>query len=68
MKKVLFACYGSGHVRMVIPVARELQDSGRAQVQVLGLTTAAQVVRDAGLPLLQVKDFVRPGDAAALAP
>ncbi|MBK0394302.1 UDP-glycosyltransferase [Ramlibacter algicola] len=67
MKKVLFVCYGSGHVRMVVPVARALQDSSRAQVQVLGLTTAAQVVRDAGLPLLQVKDFVRPGDDAALA-
>lgn len=67
MKKVLFVCYGSGHVRMVLPVARALQASGRAQVQVLGLTTAAGVVRDAGLPPLQVKDFVGPGDAAALA-
>jgi len=67
MKKVLFVCYGSGHVRMVLPVARALQASGRAQVQVLGLTTAATVVRDAGLPLLQVKDFAGPGDATALA-
>lgn len=67
MKKALFACYGSGHVRMLLPVARALQDSGRARVQVLGLTTAAAEVRAAGLPLLQVKDFVEPGDAAALA-
>lgn len=67
MKRVLFVCYGSGHVRMVVPVARALQHSGRAQVQVLGLTTAAAEVRAAGLPLLQVKDFVEPGDAAALA-
>lgn len=67
MKKVLFACYGSGHVRMVLPVARALQASGRVQVQVLGLTTAAAVVREAGLPLLQVKDFVEAGDANALA-
>ena len=67
MKKVLFACYGSGHVRMLLPVARALRDSGRAQVQVLGLTTAAADVRAAGLPLLQVKDFVQPGDEAALA-
>ncbi len=66
MKSVLFACYGSGHVRMVLPVARALQDSGRARVQVLGLTTAAAEVREAGLPLLQLKDFVEPGDAAAL--
>jgi hypothetical protein len=66
MKKVLFVCYGSGHVRMVLPVARALQASGRANVQVLGLTTAAAAVREAGLPLLQVKDFVEPSDQAAL--
>lgn len=67
MKKVLFACYGSGHVRMVLPVARRLQERGLAQVQVLGLTTAAGEVRDAGLPLLQFKNFLEEGDAAALA-
>jgi hypothetical protein len=67
MKKVLFACYGSGHVRMVLPVAKALHESGRAQVKVLGLTTAAPVVREAGLPLLQFKDFVAPGDEDALA-
>lgn len=67
MKRVLFVCYGSGHVRMVVPVARALQASGRAQVQVLALTTAAPVVREAGLPLLQFKDFVDAGDADALA-
>ena len=67
MKSVLFVCYGSGHVRMVLPVARALQGSGRARVQVLGLTTASEAVREAGLPLLQVKDFVEPGDDCALA-
>lgn len=65
-QKVLFVCYGSGHVRMVLPVARALQASGRAQVQVLALTTAAGVVREAGLPLLQFKDFVEAKDATAL--
>ncbi len=67
MKKVLFVCYGSGHVLMVVPVAKALQAAGLAQVQVLGLTTAASVVRAAGLPLLQFKDFVEPGDEASLA-
>jgi hypothetical protein len=67
MKKVLFVCYGSGHVRMAVPVARALRDQGLADVQVLGLTTAAPVVRDAGLPLLQFKDFVGPADEPALA-
>ncbi len=67
MRQVLFACYGSGHVRMVVPVAKALRESGLARVQVLGFTTAAPVVRAAGLELLQVKDFLEPGDAAALA-
>lgn len=67
MKKVLFVCYGSGHVRMVVPVARALKDAGSAQVRVLGLTTAAPVVRAAGLPLLQFKDFAEARDEAALA-
>lgn len=66
MKKVLFVCYGGGHVAMVLPVARALARQGRVQVQVLGLTTAAPVVRQAGLQLLQFKDFLRDGDAAAL--
>ncbi|MES3002068.1 MAG: UDP-glycosyltransferase [Pseudomonadota bacterium] len=66
MKKVLFVCYGSGHVRMVVPVARALMAQGMAEVAVLGLTTAAPVVRAAGLPLLQVKDFVEAGDELAL--
>lgn len=67
MKKVLFVCYGSGHVRALLPAARALQATGRAAVQVLGLTTAASEVRAAGLPLLQFRDFVGPGDADALA-
>ncbi len=67
MKHVLFACYGSGHVRMVLPVARALHESRRARVSVLGLTTAAAPVREAGLRLLQFKDFIEPGDAHALA-
>jgi hypothetical protein len=64
---VLFVCYGSGHVRMVVPVGCALQESGLAEVRVLALTTAADVVRAAGLPLLQIKDFLQPGDAGALA-
>lgn len=66
MKKVLFVCYGGGHVKMVVPVARMLRDRRLAEVQILGLTTAADVVRGAGLPLLQIKDFIRAGDEGAL--
>ena len=66
MKKILFVTYGSGHVRMVVPVAQALAASGLAQVQVLALTTAAQVARQAGLDVLQFKDFITPEDADAL--
>lgn len=67
MKTVLFVCYGSGHVRMVLPVARALAAQGIAKPLVLGLTTAAPLVLEAGLPLLQFKHFVTPDDAAAMA-
>lgn len=62
MKKVLFVTYGSGHVRMVVPVAKALAQTGLAQPLVLALTTAADVVREAKLELLQFKNFLRNGD------
>lgn len=51
---------------MVVPVARALSDTGRAQVRVLALTTAFPVARDAGLNVLQFKDFIEPQDEPAL--
>ena len=66
MKKVLFVTYGSGHVKMVLPVAQALAAAGDAVPVVLALTTAAPVVRAAGLQTLQFKDFVTPADAPAL--
>lgn len=67
MKKVLFVAYGSGHIKMVVPLALALNASGLGHAQVLALTTAAPVARSAGLEVLQFRDFVEPGDAAALA-
>jgi hypothetical protein len=65
-KKVLFVAYGGGHVRMVLPVAHLLAQSDWASPVILALTTAAELVRAAGLPMLQFKDFLEPGDAEAL--
>lgn len=67
MKQVLFVAYGSGHIKMLIPVAQALQASGLAHPVVLALTTAAPVARAAGLDVRQFKDFVEPGDEEALA-
>lgn len=66
MRKVLFVCYGGGHVQMVLPVALALRESGWAEPVVLALTTAAGPVLEAGLPLLQFKDLVEPADDLAL--
>ena len=66
-KTVLFVAYGSGHIKMLIPVAQALAASGLARPVVLALTTAAPVARAAGLEVLGFKDFVEPGDTSALA-
>ena len=66
MKDVLFVAYGSGHVRMVLPVALAMARAGLARPRVLGLTTAAPLVREAGLDLLQFKDFITADDELAL--
>ena len=67
MKKVLFVTYGSGHVRMVVPVAKALAQAGLAQPLMLALTTAAPVVREAGLELLQFKNFLNNDNLADVA-
>ena len=66
-KTVLFVAYGSGHIKMLIPVAQALATSGLARPVVLALTTAAPAARAAGLEVFQFKDFVESADAPALA-
>ena len=67
LKTILFVAYGSGHIKMLIPVAQALTASGLGRPVVLALTTAAPAARAAGLEVVQFKDFVTPGDEAALA-
>ena len=66
LKTVLFVAYGSGHIKMLIPVAQALAASGLGRPVVLALTTAAPAARAAGLEVIQFKDFLAPGDDAAL--
>lgn len=67
-QRLLFVCYGGGHVRMVLPVARALAAGDAFEPVVLALTTAAPVARrEPGLRVLQFKDFVTPQDETALA-
>ncbi len=64
--KVLFVAYGSGHVKMIVPVAQALSARSDVECVVLALTTAAPVARAAGLKVIQFKDFVTSGDGTAL--
>ncbi|XZE55152.1 hypothetical protein SH139x_001150 [Planctomycetaceae bacterium SH139] len=57
-RTALFACYGGGHVAMLLPIARHLQQSSEWEVKVLGLTTAGQRLRDAGIPCLGFADLL----------
>ncbi|NPC56213.1 UDP-glycosyltransferase [Caenimonas soli] len=65
-RTVLFVAYGSGHIKMVVPVAKALAMQGEVRPLVLALTTAAAVARAAGLEVVQFKDFVTAADGAAL--
>ena len=66
MTTVLFVAYGGAHVQMVLPVARLLVRSDWASPIVLALTSAADVVRAAGLPMIQFKDFLEASDDEAV--
>lgn len=66
-KKILFVAYGGGHVNMILPVLEALRARGDVALSVLGLTTAAPVLRRAGFDCLGFADLVEAGDAAALA-
>ena len=53
---VFMACYGGGHVAMLLPVAKVLRQRGW-RISMLGLTTAATKIHEAGLPCLQFADL-----------
>lgn len=56
--KVLFVCYGGGHVEMVLPVLRALREQQPGvDARIFALTTAAGVARRAGEQPLGFVDF-----------
>lgn len=57
MRRVLFICYGGGHVASVYPVISQLNKTKGLTVQVLALTTAYQYLQERGIQPLQYKDF-----------
>lgn len=65
--RILIVVYGGGHIAAVLSIIRELRSRDRADVVVLGLTTAMAVLRREGIPALGYVDFIEPGDESALA-
>ena len=65
MSRILAATYGAGHVKMLIPVLKELQSRGH-DVIVLALTAAWGPVERAGLKSIGFRDFLN-GHERALA-
>jgi hypothetical protein len=63
VKRVLVACYGGAHVAAALPVYRELQACGFEPVM-LALTTAADVARQQGIPVVRFLDHVDIEDPA----
>ncbi|MEY4712600.1 MAG: hypothetical protein RIS88_2050 [Pseudomonadota bacterium] len=61
----LFVAYGGGHVKALLPVALRAQAQGIARVVFLALTTAAPIVREAGLPAFGFADLLEVSDTQA---
>jgi hypothetical protein len=57
VKRVLVASYGGAHVAAAMPLYRELIQAGLEPVM-LGLTTAAEVLRRHGIPVVRFLDHV----------
>jgi hypothetical protein len=58
--KVLFVCYGGGHVEMCLPVLRALRAADpHCETVLLALTTAFSVAREAGESPLGYRDLIQ---------
>ena len=57
MKTVLVVAYGGGHIACLLPVIEYLRGCAGIQVEVLALTTAADVCARRGIPFRGFKDF-----------
>lgn len=57
--RILFVCYGGGHIAMILPVMRKLREMApRAELVLMALTIAGRRARDAGEKPLGYADFL----------
>jgi hypothetical protein len=61
----LFVSYGGGHVKALLPVARRVRELGIAEPVYLALTTAAPIVREAGIKTVGFADLLTGSDEQA---
>lgn len=66
MRRILFVCYGAGHVNMLVPLILKAQSDPRFDVTVVGLTTASVVLKAKGIPFVGFKDLLEDEDYRAL--
>lgn len=66
VQRILFVCYGAGHVNMLVPLILRAMSDSRFEISVLGLTTAGAVLQHNGIPYLGFKDLIEGGDQMAL--
>lgn len=59
MKRVMLVGYGAGHIGMLIPVIKHLQQMASVEIIVLGLTTAREKLAAAGIPYLGYADLAK---------
>ena len=57
-KKILFACYGGGHVQSLIPVILKLQKEDIHSLEVIGFTTAKHTCIEHGIDALGYEVFL----------
>lgn len=58
--------YGGGHVNMMVPLIRYLEDHPEYQLKVLALTTAGSVLEKEGIPHYGFRHFIENQDTEAL--
>jgi hypothetical protein len=63
----LFVSYGAGHVNALLPVAKRVMQLGIARPIYLALTSATEVVRASGVPMLGFQNFLADADDRARA-
>jgi len=67
MKKILVVTYGGGHVNLLVPVIKALQQRGDVSLAVLGLSIAGQVLARAAIPYSTYLAYLTPDEYRAVA-